>query len=82
MELTKMTLHLPEELLAQARHISRENDANLNTLINAFQERIVAGHESLTNIPTTPRLTDTLPPEAVEEYYNYLDGKYAQMAEG
>lgn len=82
MELTKMTVHLPEELLQQARHYSRENDANLNTLINAFLERIVSGREPLTNTPTTPRPTDTLPADEIEAYNTYLDGKYAQLPEG
>ena len=80
MELTKMTVHLPEELLAQARHFSRENDANLNTLINAFLERIVAGHEPFTDITAPPRLTASLPPAVVEEYYSYLDEKYSRVA--
>ena len=77
MEITKMTVRVPKDLLEGAKRYARDNDTTLTRLITAYLDRIAAESDPVTNAPIVRRLSGSLSPEiGLEDYRLYLAEKY------
>jgi hypothetical protein len=76
MQDTKLTVRIPRDLLANAKHFAAENNTTLTNLIEAYLRRLPARHP-LEDAPIVSRLSGTLSPDiSVEDFKKHLDEKY------
>ncbi len=77
MEITKMTVRVPKDLLEQAKQYARENDTTLTRLITAYLGQITIESDPLAGAPIVKRLSGSLSSDVrIEDYHHYLDEKY------
>ena len=81
MEKTKLTVRVPRDVLAGAKHYARENRTTLTRLISEYLRRLTAQSDPLVNAPIVQRLSGMLSQDvSVEDYGEYLELKYGQEA--
>lgn len=77
MEMTKLTVRIPQDVLDHAKGYAQEHDTSLSRLIAEYLRYLSLPDDLLSGAPTVRRLSGILPVEAsVEDYRRYLDDKY------
>jgi len=78
MDETKLTVHVPRDLLENVKLYAAQNHTTLTGLIEAYLRRIPAQHP-LENAPIVRRLSGSLSPEvSIQDYKEHLEDKYGQ----
>jgi hypothetical protein len=79
MNVTKLTVRVPKELLEQAKIYAQENDTSLTRLITAYLGNLSPESDPLAEAPIVRRLTGSLSQEVdVKDYRQQLEEKYGQ----
>ena len=79
MEVTKMTVRVPKELLDRAKRYARENDTTLTRLITAYLGQLDTVGDPLAEAPIVRRLSGSLSHDvSVEDYHQHLQEKYGR----
>lgn len=77
MEVTKMTVRVPKELLERAKQFARENDTTLTRLITTYLGQLAIESDPLADAPIVRRLSGTLSRNvSVKDYHQHLENKY------
>ena len=77
MDVTKLTVRVPRELLERAKIYARENDTTLTRLVTIYLGQLPIETDALANAPTVRRLSGSLSQEVdLEDYGRYLEEKY------
>lgn len=75
---TKLTVHVPRELLENVKRYAAENNTTLTDLIEAVLRRIPAG-ELMESAPIVRRLSGSLTPDVMnQDHKKHLEEKYAR----
>lgn len=77
MDVTKMTVRVPRDLLERAKQYARENDTTLTRLITSYLDHLAMKDDVLASSPIVRRLSGSLSREvSVDDYHRYLEDKY------
>jgi hypothetical protein len=81
MEMTKLTVRVPADVLEGAKRYARENRTSLTRLVSEYLRRLTVQGDPLADAPIVQRLSGTLSQDvSVEDYKEYLERKYGQQA--
>jgi hypothetical protein len=81
MEMTKLTVRIPQDVLDRAKAYAGEHDTSLSRLIAEYLRHLSPQDELLVGAPTVQRLSGILSPDAtVDDCHRYLDEKYEHLA--
>ena len=73
----KLTVRVPQHLLANAKRYARAHQTTLTELISTYLQRIPSDSEILPHEPIVQRLTGLLSPDiSIDDYKKHLDEKY------
>ena len=79
MDVTKLTVRVPKELLERAKIFARENDTTLTRLITTYLGQLSGHTDPLADAPTVRRLSGSLSQEVgLDDYRRHLEDKYGQ----
>lgn len=79
MEVTKMTVRVPKELLERAKQYARENDTTLTRLITTYLGQLSNDSDPIADAPIVRRLSGSLSQEvSTDDYRLYLEEKHGQ----
>lgn len=79
MNVTKLTVRVPKELLERAKIYAQENDTSLTKLITAYLNNLSIESDPLADAPIVRRLKGSLSQAVdVEDYRQHLEEKYGQ----
>jgi hypothetical protein len=74
---TKLTVRVPQELIANAKRYAERHNTTLTRLIGNYLRRIPAEESGLELSPIVRELTGIIPPDlSVDDYHKYLEEKY------
>jgi hypothetical protein len=77
MDMIKLTVRVPQDVLDRAKVYAGEHDTSLSRLISEYLRHLSPQDELLAGAPTVQRLSGILSPDmAVDDYRRYLDEKY------
>ncbi len=77
MEMTKLTIRIPADVLERAKAYAETNQTSVTRLVSHYLSRLPIEDSYLKDAPITRRLIGTLPPTvSIEDYHHYLDEKY------
>lgn len=76
---TKLTVRVPQRLLANAKRYAKAHQTTLTELISTYLENIPEESQILDDAPIVRRLTGLLSQDvSIEDYKKHLDDKYGQ----
>ena len=84
MQITKLTVRVPRELLENVKRYATEHNSTLTGLIEAYLRRTlylkgIPYGQSLENAPIVRRLSGTLTPNlSIQNYKKHLEAKYGR----
>ncbi|MGQ9684659.1 MAG: DUF6364 family protein [Anaerolineae bacterium] len=74
---TKLTVRLPQELLANAKRYAQRHDTTLTRLILNYLQRIPVEEPDLANAPLVRGLTGIIAPDlSIADYRKHIEDKY------
>ena len=75
----RLTIRVPRTLLEDAKQYAMENKTSLTRLVSEYLRRLADARDPLADAPIVRRLSGALSPDvSVEDYKEYLVGKYAR----
>lgn len=79
MDVTKMTVRVPKELLERAKQYARENDTTLTRLITTYLGQLSIDSDPIADAPTVRRLSGSLSQKvSYDDYHQYLEEKHGR----
>ncbi len=77
MEMTKLTIRIPVDVLEQAKQYAATNSTSVTRLVSQYLSQLPIEEDFLKDAPIVRRLLGTLPSDvSIEDYRRYLDEKY------
>lgn len=77
MEMTKLTIRVPANVLERAKNYAEINHTSLSRLVSQYLDQLPLQEGDLDNAPIVRSLIGILSPETSEEdYWRYIDKKY------
>lgn len=77
MEMTKLTIRIPADVLERAKAYAETNQTSVTRLVSQYLSRLPTEESYLKDAPITQSLIGTLAPDTtVEDYWRYIDEKY------
>jgi len=77
MDLTKLTVRVPRNLLEGAKRYARQHDTTLTRLVSEYLRQISAESDPLADAPTVQRLSGALSQDvSLQDYRRHLEEKY------
>lgn len=82
MEMTKLTIRIPADVLERAKSFAEENHTSVSRLVSHYLSRLPIEDDFLKDAPIVRSLIGALSPETtVEDYWRYIDEKYGNGSE-
>ena len=79
MEMAKLTVRVPKDILEGARRYARENHTTLSRLVLEYLRQLTAPGDPLADAPIVRRLSGTLTRDvSVEDYREYLKRRHGR----
>lgn len=83
MEMTKLTIRLPVNVLERAKSYAESNQTSVTRLVSNYLSQLPAEESFLKDAPIVQSLIGILSPETTEEdYWRYIDEKYGNDPSG
>lgn len=77
MEMTKLTIRIPTDVLERAKSFAEVNHTSVSRLVSHYLSRLPIEDDFLKDAPIVRSLIGALSPETtVEDYWRYIDEKY------
>ena len=77
MEMTKLTVRIPADVLDRAKSYAEINQTSVSRLVSQYLSQLPLDNSYLDNAPIVRSLVGILSPETSEEdYWRYIDEKY------
>ena len=77
MEMTKLTIRIPADVLERAKAYAETNQTSVTRLVSQYLSQLPTEESYLKDAPITQSLIGTLSPDTtVEDYWRYIDEKY------
>ena len=77
MEMTKLTVRIPADVLDRAKSYAEINQTSVSRLVSQYLSRLPIEESYLKDAPITQSLIGILSPDTtVEDYWRYIDDKY------
>ena len=81
MEMTKLTIRLPVNVLERAKSYAEINQTSVTRLVSNYLSQLPAEESYLEDAPIVQSLIGILSPETTEEdYWRYIDEKYGDVS--
>jgi len=83
MEMTKLTIRLPINVLERAKSYAESNQTSVTRLVSNYLSQLPAEESFLKDAPMVQSLIGILSPDTTEEdYWRYIDEKYGDVSTG
>lgn len=83
MEMTKLTIRLPVNVLERAKSYAESNQTSVTRLVSNYLSQLPTEESFLMDAPIVQSLIGILSPETTEEdYWRYIDKKYGNVPSG
>ncbi len=77
MEMTKLTIRIPVDVLERAKSYAETNQTSVTRLVSQYLSQLPLEDDFLKDAPIVRSLIGTLSPETtIEDYWRYIDEKY------
>jgi hypothetical protein len=77
MEMTKLTIRIPADVLERAKIYAETNKTSVTRLVSQYLSRLPIEEDFLKDAPIVRSLIGILSPDTTEEdYWRYIDEKY------
>lgn len=77
MEMTKLTIRIPADVLERAKDYAEANQTSVTRLVTQYLSQLPVLESYLEDAPIVRGLIGTLPSDvSIEDYHRYLDEKY------
>lgn len=82
MEMTKLTIRIPADILERAKVYAESNQTSVTRLVSQYLSRLPIEDDYLEDAPIVRRLIGSLPPTvSIDDYHRYLEEKYGDAFE-